>query len=204
MHLLIADCYILIYAYYCVQCPPESIVRVHRASIVYRVSAWVARPSYWGSCQTWVQQVIRRSFLPRVCSIGSNLFVLIAIWSLQLAEMETVLLLFTCVTVGSRGSKLLFHHLNTSIDTAFSTCVRSTLFVINYSMRHSSRRMHFFVNNSELLLLYCRAELYVKSAHGTLVIFLQNDAGHAKWAPTADRLKELLLAYHPVSEPKPL
>jgi hypothetical protein len=39
MHLLIADCFMLICAYHCVRCPPESIVRVHRASIVYRVSA---------------------------------------------------------------------------------------------------------------------------------------------------------------------
>ena len=37
----------------------------------------------------------------------------------------------------------------------------------------------------------------MKSAHGTLVIFLQNDAGFARWGPTPERLKELLLASKP-------
>ena len=37
----------------------------------------------------------------------------------------------------------------------------------------------------------------MKSAHGTLVIFLQNDAGYARWGPTAERVKELLLASKP-------
>lgn len=36
-----------------------------------------------------------------------------------------------------------------------------------------------------------------KSLHGTLVVFLQNDAGFAKWGPTPERLKELLLSAKP-------
>ncbi|XP_063419432.1 mRNA (2'-O-methyladenosine-N(6)-)-methyltransferase-like [Mytilus trossulus] len=42
-----------------------------------------------------------------------------------------------------------------------------------------------------------KEEVNMKSAHGTLVIFLQNDAGFARWGPTPERLKELLLASKP-------
>ena len=42
---------------------------------------------------------------------------------------------------------------------------------------------------------FSRTELDVKSIHGTAVIFLQNDAGFAKWGPTPDRVKKLLLSY---------
>ncbi|XP_013402356.1 phosphorylated CTD-interacting factor 1-like [Lingula anatina] len=42
-----------------------------------------------------------------------------------------------------------------------------------------------------------KTELNVKSSHGTLVIFLQNEAGFVKWAPTTERVNELLLAYRP-------
>jgi phosphorylated CTD-interacting factor 1 len=41
------------------------------------------------------------------------------------------------------------------------------------------------------------SELNVKSVHGTLVVFLQNEAGFLKWEPTTERLRELLLAYRP-------
>ena len=43
----------------------------------------------------------------------------------------------------------------------------------------------------------CRKDINVKSAHGTLIVFLQNAAGYAKWGPTPERLKELHLAYRP-------
>ncbi|KAK3085841.1 hypothetical protein FSP39_009480 [Pinctada imbricata] len=36
-----------------------------------------------------------------------------------------------------------------------------------------------------------------KSLHGTVVIFLQNDAGFAKWGPTPEKVKELLLSAKP-------
>ncbi len=44
---------------------------------------------------------------------------------------------------------------------------------------------------------FCRKETNVKCGHGTLIVFLQNDAGFAKWGPTPERLKELILAYRP-------
>lgn len=45
-------------------------------------------------------------------------------------------------------------------------------------------------------------DLYIKSVHGTLVVFLQNDAGYAKWGPTPERQKELQLAFEPISPAK--
>lgn len=37
--------------------------------------------------------------------------------------------------------------------------------------------------------------MYYKAVHGTAVIFLQNNAGFAKWEPTSERIQELLSAY---------
>ncbi|XP_034387992.1 mRNA (2'-O-methyladenosine-N(6)-)-methyltransferase [Cyclopterus lumpus] len=42
-----------------------------------------------------------------------------------------------------------------------------------------------------------RDEMYYRAVHGTAVLFLQNDAGFAKWAPTPERLAELMAAYRP-------
>ncbi|XP_065135547.1 mRNA (2'-O-methyladenosine-N(6)-)-methyltransferase isoform X1 [Paramisgurnus dabryanus] len=40
-----------------------------------------------------------------------------------------------------------------------------------------------------------RDEMYYKAVHGTAIIFLQNNAGFAKWEPTAERIQELEAAY---------
>lgn len=45
-------------------------------------------------------------------------------------------------------------------------------------------------------------DLNVRAVHGTLVVFLQNNAGFAKWEPTTERLRELLLAYRPTEPPR--
>lgn len=39
--------------------------------------------------------------------------------------------------------------------------------------------------------------MYYRAVHGTAVLFLQNDAGFAKWGPTPERLAELTAAYRP-------
>uniref|UniRef100_A0A3Q0S7H3 mRNA (2'-O-methyladenosine-N(6)-)-methyltransferase n=1 Tax=Amphilophus citrinellus TaxID=61819 RepID=A0A3Q0S7H3_AMPCI len=44
-----------------------------------------------------------------------------------------------------------------------------------------------------------RDDMYYRAVHGTAVLFLQNDAGFAKWAPTPERLAELMAAYRPSS-----
>ncbi|XP_041375608.1 mRNA (2'-O-methyladenosine-N(6)-)-methyltransferase-like [Gigantopelta aegis] len=42
-----------------------------------------------------------------------------------------------------------------------------------------------------------KGDMSVKAIHGTLVVFLQNDAGLAKWGPTPERLNDLMLASKP-------
>ncbi|MEQ2252552.1 mRNA (2'-O-methyladenosine-N(6)-)-methyltransferase [Ilyodon furcidens] len=42
-----------------------------------------------------------------------------------------------------------------------------------------------------------RDEMYYRAVHGTAMLFLQNDAGFVKWAPTPERLAELNTAYRP-------
>lgn len=46
--------------------------------------------------------------------------------------------------------------------------------------------------------------MYYRAVHGTAVLFLQNDAGFAKWAPTPERVAELSAAYRPSSHPSSL
>lgn len=43
--------------------------------------------------------------------------------------------------------------------------------------------------------------MYYRAVHGTAVLFLQNDAGFAKWTPTPERVAELSVAYRPSSHP---
>ncbi|KAL8179803.1 UNVERIFIED_CONTAM: Phosphorylated CTD-interacting factor 1 [Gekko kuhli] len=40
-----------------------------------------------------------------------------------------------------------------------------------------------------------KEEMYYKAVHNTAVLFLQNNAGLAKWEPTAERLQDLVTAY---------
>jgi len=47
---------------------------------------------------------------------------------------------------------------------------------------------------------HCRSELNVRSAHGTLVVWLQNNAGYQRWGPTDDRVEALLEAFRPGRE----
>ena len=42
-----------------------------------------------------------------------------------------------------------------------------------------------------------KSEMSAKAVFGTLVVFLQNDAGFAKWEPTSEKIKELVLASKP-------
>ncbi|KAI5705279.1 hypothetical protein M8J75_013550 [Diaphorina citri] len=45
-----------------------------------------------------------------------------------------------------------------------------------------------------------KTDLNVKSMHGTLVVWLQNSAGFAKWTPTEDKVEKLLDAFRPGRE----
>lgn len=45
--------------------------------------------------------------------------------------------------------------------------------------------------------LFPRNDMSAKAVFGTLVMFLQNDAGYAKWGPTSEKIKELIFAAKP-------
>lgn len=45
-----------------------------------------------------------------------------------------------------------------------------------------------------------RAEVNVRAAHGTVIVWLQNEAGFNKWGPTDERVDALLEAYRPGRE----
>ena len=45
------------------------------------------------------------------------------------------------------------------------------------------------------MIVLLRSEVVLKSSHGTVAVWLQNDAGHSKWAPTQERIDALLEAY---------
>ncbi|KAM8867279.1 mRNA (2'-O-methyladenosine-N(6)-)-methyltransferase [Synchiropus picturatus] len=47
-----------------------------------------------------------------------------------------------------------------------------------------------------------REEMSYRAVHGTAVLFLQNDAGFAKWTPSPERVSELLAAYR-LPSPRP-
>lgn len=47
---------------------------------------------------------------------------------------------------------------------------------------------------------YCRGEVNIRAAHGTLVVWLQNAAGTARWGPTEERVEALLEAWRPGRE----
>ncbi|KAL7647702.1 UNVERIFIED_CONTAM: hypothetical protein RMT77_001311 [Armadillidium vulgare] len=45
-----------------------------------------------------------------------------------------------------------------------------------------------------------KAEIVLKSAHGTVAVWLQNDAGYSRWGPTTERIDALLDAFRPGRE----
>nr|CAD7426340.1 unnamed protein product [Timema monikensis] len=48
--------------------------------------------------------------------------------------------------------------------------------------------------------LISKSELNVRSAHGTLVVWLQNNSGYQRWGPTEERVEALLEAFRPGRE----
>lgn len=45
-----------------------------------------------------------------------------------------------------------------------------------------------------------RSELNIRSVHGTVIVWLQNSAGHKRWEPTEERVQALLEAFRPGRE----
>lgn len=54
--------------------------------------------------------------------------------------------------------------------------------------------------NNLLMLLPYRSEIYVKSIHGTMVVWLQNNGGYQRWGPTEARVDALLEAFRPARD----
>uniref|UniRef100_A0A1B6D634 PCIF1 WW domain-containing protein n=1 Tax=Clastoptera arizonana TaxID=38151 RepID=A0A1B6D634_9HEMI len=48
--------------------------------------------------------------------------------------------------------------------------------------------------------IVAKSELNVRSSHGTLVVWLQNNLGYQKWGPTEERVEALLEAFRPGRE----
>lgn len=48
--------------------------------------------------------------------------------------------------------------------------------------------------------LFYRSELNIRSVHGTVIVWLQNTAGHQRWEPTEERVQALLEAFRPGRE----
>lgn len=49
-------------------------------------------------------------------------------------------------------------------------------------------------------MFICRTEIYMKNIHGTMVVWLQNNEGFARWGPTEIRVEALLEAFRPVRD----
>jgi len=45
-----------------------------------------------------------------------------------------------------------------------------------------------------------KTDVNVKSAHGTMIVWLQNDAGYQRWGPTEERVESLIEAFRPGRE----
>lgn len=57
------------------------------------------------------------------------------------------------------------------------------------------------VNMVILSFLFCsRTDINIRSINGTLIVWLQNDAGYQRWGPTEDRVEQLLESFRPGRE----
>lgn len=52
----------------------------------------------------------------------------------------------------------------------------------------------------QTILLPLRSDIYMKCVHGTMVVWLQNNAGFARWGPTDIRVDALLEAFRPIRD----
>lgn len=51
-----------------------------------------------------------------------------------------------------------------------------------------------------LIIMFCRADVNIRSKNGLLVVWLQNSPGFQRWGPTEDRVEALLEAFRPGKE----
>lgn len=60
--------------------------------------------------------------------------------------------------------------------------------------------MHYLKYPLTMTLIHSRTDVHFRSSHGTLVVWLQNGAGQARWGPTEERVEALLDAWRPGRE----
>ena len=52
----------------------------------------------------------------------------------------------------------------------------------------------------QFMFLFCRSEVAQRSVNGTMIVWLQNDAGYQRWGPTEDKVEQLLESFRPGRE----
>ena len=53
---------------------------------------------------------------------------------------------------------------------------------------------------NKIVFLVFRSEVAVRSVNGTMIVWLQNDAGYQRWGPTEDKVEQLLESFSPGRE----
>lgn len=69
-----------------------------------------------------------------------------------------------------------------------------------HGFQHVLNRFVLFIYFVMLWVFLFRSELNVRSAHGTVIVWLQNMAGHQRWEPTEERVKMVMEAFRPGRE----
>lgn len=69
-----------------------------------------------------------------------------------------------------------------------------------YSIKRLLAKILSVFYHWSLLLMRFRTDIYMKNCYGTMVVWLQNNAGHARWGPIESRVEALLDAFRPVRE----
>ena len=60
--------------------------------------------------------------------------------------------------------------------------------------------MYMIYEKNVEFFLHSRGDVNIRAVHGTLVVWLQNPAGAARWGPTEERVEALLEAWRPGRE----
>ena len=60
-----------------------------------------------------------------------------------------------------------------------------------------------FITINTIMFVFHRSEVNLKSSHGIVIVWLQNNAGYQQWGPTDDRVDVLLEALRP-GRPSPV
>lgn len=88
----------------------------------------------------------------------------------------------------------------TSSCTYFRTRISTRLPTSRTKVIICNHGLFLFKYSTQYYLGTNRTEINVRAAHGTVIVWLQNEAGYQKWGPTDERVDALLEAYRPGRE----